>query len=74
MIHPLSKGDKILVRFVGRRFEFWNGCGFTHHRANAVRYCYSESMEVKRKMNDSGDFPFIVSVVDFLKRLNPHEG
>lgn len=74
MIHPLSKGNKILVRFIGRKFEYWNGCGFTSYRDKATRYCYSEAMSCRRKINDSGDYPFKVSVIDFLQRLNLHGG
>jgi len=65
MINAATVGPFVLVRFIGREFNYWNGCGFTDHRYNANKYCWSEALGIKRKMNESKDFPFKVSMVQF---------
>lgn len=70
MIRPHSKGRKVVVRFVGREFEYWNGVGFTPYKRNAVRYAFCEAWSARNKINRSKDFPFKVAVVDEIERLN----
>jgi hypothetical protein len=63
MINPDTRGPFVLVRFVGREFNYWNSCGFTTYKKKASKYCWSEAKMIKDRMNRSGDFPFKIAMV-----------
>lgn len=63
-MNPFVDGRKVVVRLVGNGFEYWNSCGWTPYRRSAVRYCLSEAVGVRDRINRSKDFPFKVAAID----------
>lgn len=64
MILPHSRGDKVVVRFRERDFEYWRGDSWTSKKWQANRYCWSEAMGVKQRLNKA-KLGFTAAIVDY---------